>query len=179
MKDIPGYEGLYSITEDGKVWSHARKRNIGYGGQQPYGNCWRKNVLSNHGYYTIGLTNSNGKCKSHYIHRLVAEAYIPNPRKLKTVNHKNGIKTDNRVANLEWCSMKDNLRHAFRTGLIPPRKGRRGMANEKARLTDVQVIEIRRLYATGDYTIKKLGLMYGISWQAIGDITARRHWTHI
>lgn len=56
------------------------------------------------------------------VHRLVAAAFIENPEKLKYVNHKNGIKHDNRVENLEWCSSGDNQRHAYRTGLKPKRK---------------------------------------------------------
>jgi hypothetical protein len=68
------------------------------------------------GYYTIGIIRNGNKRKSEYIHRLVAQTFIPNPIYKKQVNHKDGDKTNNQVDNLEWCTAKENMRHAWDMG---------------------------------------------------------------
>ena len=68
-------------------------------------------------YLRLKLSNSDGgKTNPISVHRIVADQYIPNPNKLKDVNHKNGIKIDNRPENLEWVTRSENLLHAYRTG---------------------------------------------------------------
>lgn len=98
MKDIPGYENLYAVTEDGKVWSHRR-------------GIWLKITTDRKGYLQVGLTK-NKKQYCHWVARLVAKTYLPTVDGKPLVNHKNGIKTDNRVDNLEWASHLDNIRHS-------------------------------------------------------------------
>jgi hypothetical protein len=66
-------------------------------------------------------TSINGVRKKYYVHRVVALLYIPNPKNLKEVNHKNGIKSDNRVENLEWCTRKENVQHAYKNNLVTVR----------------------------------------------------------
>ena len=100
MKDIRDYEGLYAITEDGQVWSHRRQKFL-------------KPSTSKDGYLRAGL-HKDGKLRTIEIHRLVAEAYIPNPDNLPQVNHKSEIKTENFVGNLEWCSSKYNMNYGSR-----------------------------------------------------------------
>ena len=95
MKDIKGYEGLYAITSCGKVWSYKSQKFL----KPTKGTC---------GYLQIVL-HKNGERKTCLIHRLVAEAYIPNPENKTDVNHKNEIKTDNYVNNLEWTTHKENM----------------------------------------------------------------------
>ena len=95
MKDIKGYEGLYAITEDGQVWNYRLKRFI-------------KSYDNGFGYLKISLRKDK-KVKKYYIHRLVAEAYIPNPDGLKYINHKDEDKHNCNVDNLEWCSARYNL----------------------------------------------------------------------
>ena len=75
-----------------------------------------------HGYYSISLKNDHNRI-IFLIHRLVALAFIPNIENKPCVNHINGIKTDNRAENLEWCTYSENSRHAFSTGLQPSRYG--------------------------------------------------------
>lgn len=100
MKDIKGYEGLYAITSDGKVWSYRKKRYLNL-------------VLCGRGYLQAHLWK-NGERKPGLVHRLVAETYIPNPSNLPQVNHKDEDKTNNNADNLEWCSAKYNMTYGSR-----------------------------------------------------------------
>ena len=77
------------------------------------------------GYLAVTLTH-NGERKTYGVHRLVADAFIPNPENKPTVNHINGVKTDNRVDNLEWATMKENCDHKWRTGLANTNRDRFG-----------------------------------------------------
>ena len=97
MKDIKGYEGLYAITSCGKVWSYRNQ-------------CFRKPSIDKNGYYHILLWNKSSY-KSVTLHRLVAEAYIPNPDNLPEVNHKNEDKAKNFMNNLEWCTRDYNINY--------------------------------------------------------------------
>lgn len=103
MKDIKGYEGLYGITSCGKVWSYRRKKFL-----KPFNNGI--------GYLKINLYR-DGKKKAVYIHRLVAEAYIPNSDNLPQVNHIDGNKNHNFIKNLDWVTASENNQHAYDTGL--------------------------------------------------------------
>lgn len=71
---------------------------------------------------TYGYLRFSLEGKDKLVHRVVAEAFIPNPDNKPQINHKNGVKTDNRIDNLEWCSVKENIRHAHKTGLWKSKK---------------------------------------------------------
>ena len=101
-KSIKGYTN-YTITDSGKIISYKQsKPRI------------LKTWLQKSGYENIKLCENN-VTHHHLIHRLVAETFIPNPNNLPEVNHKNKIRNDNRVENLEWCSRKDNLEDSYET----------------------------------------------------------------
>ena len=112
MKQIPNCPE-YSITKEGKVYSHLKPGGYGNGKVLDYTYAREfKPQINNRGYLCVQLYSNTPKCKSYSVHRLVAEAYIPNPNNLPQVNHINEDKTDNRVENLEWISSVDNIRYS-------------------------------------------------------------------
>ena len=96
MKDIKGYEGLYAVTSCGKVWSYKSKKFL--------------TPISNHIGYLFVTLCKDGKGKNYSVHRLVAEAYLPNPSNLPDVDHIDNDKTHNYLNNLQWITHKDNCR---------------------------------------------------------------------
>jgi hypothetical protein len=166
---INGEPTAYTINAMGQVYSNHTKQYL-----KPF---------KNPGGYLIVDLHHNKKSYYRQVHRLVAEAFIPNPYYLPTVNHKNGDKENNIVENLEWMSIKDNVRHAWRVGLARPRYGTDNPANkyteeqihlvcqyleftiihnyEIARLCDVDVTTIRDIKFRGKW--KKIADLYNIN----------------
>ena len=114
MRDIVGFEGLYAVTSCGKVWSYRSKKFL-----QPY--------MVN-GYLKVDLCY-NGQKKKCRVHRLVAEAYIPNPEGKSDVNHIDEFdKTNNCVNNLEWMTRKENINYGTRTERMIETRRRKRLA---------------------------------------------------
>lgn len=102
MRDIPGYEGLYAATKHtGQIWSYRR-------------NIFLKDRADKDGYRRITLHTEDKKMKTYQVHRLIALAWLPNPENYDLINHKDEIKTNNDVDNLEWCDYKYNNNYGTR-----------------------------------------------------------------
>ncbi len=159
---VVGYEGLYEVDDQGNVYSivhdaHRRKRKL-----SPY----RNDI----GYLKVNLYSMDGVCKKKFIHRLVAEAFIPNPNKLPEVNHIDCNKTNNRVENLEWCDRGSNLQHSYDHG-----RKRCGENHGGHKLTLDQVMSILSSNLTG----KKLSEIYHVSQSTISAIKTHRNWKEV
>lgn len=133
-----------------------------------------KPYLDQYGYYRVSTTYQGSKVRV-LAHRATALCWIPNPENKPQVNHKNGIKTDNRVENLEWCTGHENQRHALKTGL---RKIRVGEEASSAQHTEDEISKVCELLEQGlrNCDIEK---RTGVSRSKIKDIRSGRSWTHI
>ena len=144
MKDILGYEGLYKIDKEGNIWSP--QKATGNNGYVPA--HFLKSTIETIGYKCVGLTKDKKVIKKR-IHRLLAQAFIPNPLNLPEVNHKNAIKLDNRLENLEWCTHKHNMAEAGRLGLMKVSAKnkfllRNRMLKRLAKMTEQEISEMMR-----------------------------------
>ena len=106
----------YLVSNKGRVKS--LYKSLGSVKNSSDGNEFISLINHSEGYKCVALSH-NGMTKRFFVHRLVAEAFIPNPNNLPQVNHIDGNKQNNCVSNLEWCTARENIRHAIDTGLIP------------------------------------------------------------
>jgi len=174
-KDIQDYENRYQVSNLGRIKSLERiviLRN-GWIPKQKRKERILKNAVNPNGYMITTLYKLN-KRKTCTIHRLVLMAFIGKSN--LECNHKNGIKTDNRLENLEYCTPSENIQHAIKIGL---RREKFGEDAKYSKLTEKQVLEIRKLYKTGKFTQKEIAKNYDITSENIGYIVNRKTWTHI
>lgn len=127
------------------------------------------------GYLKTVFVDDNGKYISIVVHRMIAKAFIPNPENKPEINHKNGIKTDNRVENLEWVTHKENIIHSFKNNL----QNNNGENNPFSILTEDQVKEIRFKFKPRKYTREMLSKEYGVKPATIKDVILRKSWSHV
>lgn len=167
---VPGYEGLYDVSNMGRVRSNSRpSRN------------WRaewmtkprikKFTIASHGYLVARFTNQAGESKNIYLHSIMCTVFNGvQPEEDSTVNHKNGQKRDNRPENLEWVSQEDNTEHALEAGLA-----KRGSKHHFSKLTEENV----RSILSDKRGCVKLGREYGVTPSAIKYIRQGKCWRHL
>lgn len=161
MKPIPNYEGLYSITDDGKLYSHRARRMIG-------------GFLNKDGYACAVLSRNYERWYTG-IHNLVALTWLDDLGEGFEVNHKNGNRLDNRAANLEWVTHRQNCsreRALFLMSSLP-----RGEKNGGCRYAREQIEMVRRLRADGLSGLK-IAAETGISDSQVYRILGGKHWAH-
>lgn len=139
-----------------------------------------KSWKNREGYLVVRL---GAKGKNQLVHRLVAYAFVPMEFGKDIVNHKNGIRDDNRAENLEWCDKSYNYHHAVKTGLCSghPNLGHTnsiGSKNVKSKLTEQDVINIR-LHRERGLTLKQISDIFEVSLSTIGYIIQRKTWRHV
>lgn len=169
-KDIKGYEGLYQVSNYGRVKSLPHKIYTKDGKVRNWRGGFKKNVFDGN-YYGIILC-INGIKISRRIHRLVGETFIPNPNCLPDLNHIDCDKTNNHVDNLEWCTKKENIQHAIKNGLI----NQNGVNSCRSIFNQKEINEIRKKYIPYKYTTKKLAEEYGVCMQTIQRIINRERY---
>jgi hypothetical protein len=127
------------------------------------------------GYMRTMLVNDEGRIATIKVHRIIAMTFLENPEGKETVNHINGIKSDNSVKNLEWATRSENVKHSFRTGL----QSNKGSKCPTSILNESQVLQIRQLFKPGICGRKYLAEMFKVSPATIKDVILRRSWNHI
>lgn len=157
---IPGFKD-YLISKSGMVLS-LKSRKLLKPGYPKFG-------------YPLVNPSDGALNRSQYIHRLLAQVFLPNPLALPTVNHKNGNKRDHSLDNLEWVSHSENQLHAFRTGL---KESPKGVLSGVSKLVDEEVVAIKRRLVIGD-SHKSIAADFGVCPATIGLIAIGKTWKHI
>lgn len=161
-KELFGYDYRYQISNLGRVKKITNKKTV-----------ILKNTIGGAGYYKVQLRKNN-KQQVNLVHRLIAINFIPNPENKPEVNHKNGIKTDISIDNLEWNTCSENKYHAYKNKLINHPKG---LTHHNCKFTEEDVLNIRKI---GNLlTNKQIAEMFSVSEETIWNIKNRKTWVHI
>lgn len=159
-KEMPGTD--YSVSSEGRIASRKQGK-------------WRilKPHPSNQGYLQLTICMASGYRKLS-VHRLVAAAFLgPQPTPKHNVNHKNGVRTDNRIDNLEWTTPSENQRHRF--DVLKHNNTARGEAHGKVKLTELEVWGIRACLKAGE-SERHVAARYGVTHSAVRAIVIGRSW---
>lgn len=178
-KPIPGYDGWYEVSDRGRVRSF-KKQNDERRETPRILSDWK----NKYGYSQVGLCLDGTRIYC-TVHRLVMNAFNPHPNSGKLeINHLNGVRDDNRLSNLEWCTRRENVEHAIRSNEYDPAKGveppksPRGSNNKRAKLDENQVCYIRAQYATSRISQANLADIWGCSQSVISKVVLNIKWKH-
>lgn len=175
-KDIKEYEGLYQVSNLGRVKSLDREITYSDGRTTLHKGREIKTRVGNHG-YMCALIYKNNKPKQILIHRLICEHFVEPPSNEKNiVNHKDGNKLNNDPSNLEWCDKRYNMVHAIDELKV---SNVLGEENSQSKLTEEQVLEIYNLAINKTYTQQKIADMYGISSGNVNCIKLQKTWKRV
>lgn len=166
--EISEFEG-YGVSRDGRFWS---RRPVN--GRGPLKEFWREvlGIVDSWGYRVVILRRGNIRFRT-FKHRAIWESLVgPIPDGMQ-INHKNGIKTDNRIENLEVVTGSENIQHAIETGLMPIR---RGESLPHTALTEVQSREVLTRHLFGHERQNVLASEFGVSPQVVNDVIRGRTW---
>jgi hypothetical protein len=167
-KDVTGYEGQYQVSSHGRIKSFLSDEN---------GRILKlRNVVGYPG-TLLGSVKGGKKRETVLAHRLVAQAFIPNPENKPQVNHKDSARDNNNVDNLEWCTCSENAKHGHRHGFRTTPKALREYATK---LTPHQVKRIRLMKeVTPKLSQRKIGRMFGVTDCPIIALLKGKTWKHI
>ena len=167
-RPVVGYEGIYSVSDLGRVRKEIGGSNCTYVG---------KILKTNRGHWYQRLTlTKNGKQKPTDVHVLVMTAFVgPRPTGYD-INHIDGNKSNCRLSNLEYCTRKRNNIHAYESGL---KKAARGSNHHSTKFTDQDVLNIREEFNSGKISRRNLATKYSVSYTVIDNIVRNRLWKHL
>lgn len=164
-KDVVGYEGYYQVSNLGRVKSLDRYVQRGQGTRLVHGRILNQAVNTN-GYLRVILSRGN-KTKNTLVHRLVAEAFIPNPEHAAVVDHIDNNRQNNSVSNLRWCTQSENIEKSYRQG-------------RRTSVFNLDAIQQKRIASVSKPVIRSDGMSYksvseaasdlGVTWSAISHV---------
>ena len=164
-KSVPEYDGYYEVSNFGDI-----KRIVTYNGKPI--NRILKPQDNGKGYMRVRLYK-NGESKFFRVHRIVMQAFVGKCPNGEEINHKDGNKANNALSNLEYMTKSENNLHMYR------KLGRQRRHDNYKRLSQDEVVQIRQLYATNQYSQLELGNMFGVNRNTIGNAVRRITWKHI